>query len=58
MTLSDWMDAAASGMSPDDLRNHATRIAPSLSNADRQKLEEAVERLCRRGGLLGFGGAA
>jgi hypothetical protein len=58
MTLQDWLDAASSGLDADALRNHAARISASLSDADRQKLEEAVERLPRRGGLLGFGGAS
>jgi hypothetical protein len=57
MTLSDWLAAASSGMSPDDLRNHAQRTMASLPEADQQHLAEAVERL-PRSGLLGFGSTA
>ena len=56
MTLQDWMDAASSGLDADALRNHAARISTSLSETDQQKLEEALERLPRRGGLLTMGG--
>jgi hypothetical protein len=58
MTLQDWLDAASSGLDADALRNHAARISPSLSEADQQRLAEAVERLPRRGGALTMGGGA